>query len=299
MVSSYIAWYLFLAGVGGGAFLVGTSIDLTLRFGGGEWFERTSAITDVGLFVGPVLVGVSAFFLFLDLGAPEQAFRLFISPSGSLISWGSWAITLFCVCASAALFSGFAAHNNTWRMMEFVFSIAATVLAAFVVLYAGIFLSLYSSVPFLHTPFIPCLFVVSALATGVALLILIGFFRSTRTDILEGINCLTKFDIALIVVEIAIVVALIVYSLAHNDLSAQSAMLLFDSNNMLFWLGVVMCGLIIPLLADFVCLKKSSLILFGISAACALIGGLCLRFALLTVAQRFDLVTMCALAFYL
>lgn len=75
MVSIYIALYLFLAGTGAGAFLIGAVVDMVLRFrprAAGGWFERVSAVTDAGLILGPVLVAVSALFLFLDLGVPDR-----------------------------------------------------------------------------------------------------------------------------------------------------------------------------------------------------------------------------------
>ncbi|WP_258773399.1 NrfD/PsrC family molybdoenzyme membrane anchor subunit, partial [Eggerthella lenta] len=45
-------------------------------------------------------------------------------------------------------------------------SICFALLALFVVLYAGVFLSLYPAVPFLNSPLVPIVFVASALATG-------------------------------------------------------------------------------------------------------------------------------------
>ena len=55
MVSIYIALYLFLAGTGAGAFLIGAVVDMVLRFrprAAGGWFARVSAVTDAGLILG-------------------------------------------------------------------------------------------------------------------------------------------------------------------------------------------------------------------------------------------------------
>ena len=100
MVSSYIAWYLFLAGAGGGAFLLGSFVDFALRVSNRSWLRGASAVTDAGLLAGPVLVALGTVFLALDLGAPDQAFRLFLTPSGSLLSAGAWALALFCATRS-------------------------------------------------------------------------------------------------------------------------------------------------------------------------------------------------------
>ena len=109
MVSIYIALYLFLAGTGAGAFLIGAIVDMVLRFrprAAGGWFARVSAVTDAGLILGPVLVAVSALFLFLDLGVPDRVFHLFLASTSSLLSMGAWAILVFCVMATLALVLG-------------------------------------------------------------------------------------------------------------------------------------------------------------------------------------------------
>ncbi|MFQ8867694.1 MAG: polysulfide reductase, partial [Eggerthella lenta] len=65
MVSSYIAWYLFLAGAGGGAFLLGSFVDFALRVSNRSWLRGASAVTDAGLLAGPVLVALGTVFLTL------------------------------------------------------------------------------------------------------------------------------------------------------------------------------------------------------------------------------------------
>lgn len=182
MVSIYIALYLFLAGTGAGAFLIGAVVDMVLRFrprAAGGWFERVSAVTDAGLILGPVLVAVSALFLFLDLGVPDRVFHLFLASTSSLLSMGAWAILVFCVMATLALVLGSLADGEgdgyeyelapgkvVLRVCEFACSLVAMGMALFVVVYSGIFLAMYPSLPFLHTGWVPVLFVASALACG-------------------------------------------------------------------------------------------------------------------------------------
>lgn len=300
MVSSYIAWYLFLAGAGGGAFLIGSFVDLTLRFRDSSWLRRVSAVTDAGLLAGPVLVALSAVFLTLDLGVPDQAFRLFLAPTGSLISVGAWSLALFCLAAFGAFALGFADGGPAVQVVETALSIAGALLALFVVVYAGVFLSLYPAVPFLHTPLVPLLFVASALATGMAALIVIGFFRAVRDGVAEGLDSMLKLDMALVAVEALVIVAFVVLSLVGDQTAAQSASeLLSGRSSMLFWLGVVMAGLVVPLSVDAVCLRFPRSTLLAVGAASTLVGGACLRFALLMAAERFSLVDMSALVFWL
>lgn len=300
MVSSYIAWYLFLAGAGGGAFLLGSFVDFVLRFSDRPWFERASSVTDAGLYVGPVLVALSAVFLTLDLGAPEQAFRLFFFPTGSLLSMGAWSIALFCITAVGALVCGTMDGAPFAQVTETALSIIATLSAAFVVVYAGVFLSLYPSVPFLNTAFVPVLFIASALATGAAVLIVIGFFRSVRAEVLDGLDSLLRLDMVLIVLEAVAIAAFVAVSFLAGDPAAQSASAMVSGEySMLFWFGVVVAGLVVPLSVDAVCLRLPQATLLFVGAASTLVGGVCLRFVLLLAAQRFSLVVMGALTYWM
>ena len=270
MVSSYIAWYLFLAGAGGGAFLLGSFVDFALRVSNRSWLRGASAVTDAGLLAGPVLVALGTVFLALDLGAPDQAFRLFLTPSGSLLSAGAWALALFCATAFAAFLMGFADDGPGLRVAETVVSVFAALLALFVVLYAGVFLSLYPAVPFLNSPLVPVVFVASALATGAAVLTIIA------------------------------IAAFIIVSLMGDEAAAHSAAELLSGHSaMLFWLGVVLAGIVVPLSVDVECLRSPNPSLFVVGAASTLLGGICLRFSLLVAAERFCLVDMSLLSFWM
>lgn len=300
MVSSYIAWYLFFAGAGGGAFLLGSFVDFALRVSDRPWLRYASSVTDAGLLAGPVLVALGAVFLTLDLGAPDQAFRLFFTPSGSLLSAGAWSIALFCLAAFGAFLLGFVDGGSGVRVVEAALSVVAALLAVFVVGYAGVFLSLYPAVPFLNTPLVPVLFVASALATGAAALTVIGFFRSMGDEVAEGLDSLLRLDMALVAVEALAVAGFVAVSLLGDPEAARSArQLLSGSSSMLFWLGVVVAGLVIPLSVDAVCLRAPNPVVLAVGAAGTLVGGACLRFALLMAAQRFCLAGMGVLAFWM
>lgn len=299
MVSSYIAWYLFLAGAGSGAYLIGSLVDFALRFSDRAWFRRASSVTDAGLVAGPVLVVLGAVFLTLDLGAPEQAFRLFLSPSGSLLSLGAWAIALFCIVAVAAFAFGAAEESAGMRVAETAASVAAALLALFIMVYAGVFLSLYPAIPFLHTPLVPALFVASALATGAAALIVVGFFRSFHTGVVDGMDSLLRLDLVLVAVEAAVIVLFAATSLLGDAAVARAfAGMMTGECGVVFWIGVVGAGLVVPLSVDAVCLRFPEPSVLAVGAGSTLVGGACLRFALLMASQRYCLVDMSVLSFW-
>lgn len=165
-----------------------------------------------------VLVALGTVFLALDLGAPDQAFRLFLTPSGSLLSAGAWALALFCATAFAAFLMGFSDDGPGLRVAETVSVSSAALLALFVVLYAGVFLSLYPAVPFLNSPLVPIVFVASALATGAAVLTIIGFFRFSRDETIGGFASLLRLDAVLVAIEAIAIAAFIIVSLMATKL---------------------------------------------------------------------------------
>lgn len=315
MVSIYIALYLFLAGAGGGSFLLGSVVDLVLRFrpqAARGWFARVSPVTDAGLVLGPVLVVASAVFLVLDLGVPEKALYLFFVSNQSLLSMGAWAILLFAAAAFGALVLGYVAGDDgageevdpsarqvLLRVAELGCSLIATGFALFVVVYSGVFLALYPSLPFLHTPWIPVLFVASALATGLASLMVVAFFRQPVPGVAEGVRSLLGVDAVLIALETGALLVFLVVALTSGFPARDGALLLLTGPLApAFWGGVVVLGLVAPFSVDVVCRATPSLTAVALGAAGTLLGGLFLRVVLLMATQRFNLAFMSVLPFW-
>lgn len=312
-MSIYIALYLFLAGAGAGAFLVGAAVDMTLRFRPRwGWFARVSAVTDAGLVLGPALVAASALFLILDLGVPERTLYLFLVSTPSLLSLGAWAIVTFCVSSVLALVLGalagddeddfdheYASGRIVLRVCEFACSLIATGLALFVIVYSGVFLAMYPSLPFLHTAWIPVLFVASALACGLAALMVTAFFRQAVPDVPAALNALLPVDAVLVAVEAVALAAFLATSYASEPSVLAAAQLLTGGRLLpLFWIGVVALGLVVPFSVDVVCRRSPEPVAVALGAACTLVGGLCLRVALLMATERFNLAFMSALGFW-
>ena len=313
MVSAYIALYLFFAGTGAGAFLIGSTVDMALRLRPAlarGWFARVSVVTDAGLVLGPALVAASALFLVLDLGVPDRAYYLLLVSTPSLLSLGAWGITGFCLSAVLALVAGALAGDGeddfervagrvVLRVAEFACSVIATGLAVFVIGYSGVFLAMYPSLPFLHTAWIPVLFVVSALACGLASLMACAFFRQAVPGVSEAVESLLMVDAALVAVEAVMLGGFLASSLMSGGVQAEAAQLLVSGRLLfLFWMGVVVLGLVVPLSVDAVCRRESALLAIALGAACTLAGGFCLRVALLMATERFNLAFMSALGFW-
>lgn len=300
MASSYIAWYLFLAGAGGGAFVIGAFVDLALRFKDPACLARVSSVTDAGLVAGPALVALGSVFLVLDLGAPERAFAVFLSPVTSVLGFGAWPVAVFCFAAVGALVMGIVQDTRTGRAVEFVLQVVAMAAALCVIGYSGVFLSLWPAVPFLNTPFVPVLFTASALATGAAVLIVVGFCRQNRPEVEEGLGGLVMLDLMLVVVEAGVLAAFLLASAQAGDAVGASADALMTGRFAgAFWLGAVGLGLVAPFVVDVASRRSFDPLVLAIGSCCTLAGGICLRYVLLLAAVRFNLVGMTPLPFWL
>ena len=184
-------------------------------------------------------------------------------------------------------------------MGEFASSVVATGLALFVVMYAGVFLAMYPSLPFLHTFWVPVLFVASALACGLAALMVTAFFRQAMPEVAGAMDALLAVDAVLIAVEAVVLGVFLVDSFVAAGPSLAAAQLLVSGRLLpLFWFGVVFTGLVVPFSVDVVCRRLPAPMAVALGATCTLVGGLCLRIAMLMATERFNLAFMSALGFW-
>lgn len=299
MVSSFIAWYLFLAGMGAGAFFVSAVVDLTLRTKISSRLEALSSITDGGMLLGPAAVVLGSVFLICDLGAPERAFQVFFTPSTSILTIGSWCIALFLVTSILALLTSGIPDVPFVRITEVVVQCIACVAAVGIMVYSGIYLSIFATIPFLNNAFVPLIFVASALCTGVGLLLIYGFAISGEESIVMGLRSCVRLDTILLSTEIVLLTVLLLYEW-FSEQSTQASVLMLITGNLapLFWLGVVIVGLLVPLFCDLYFRTHSYSFTYAIGAGCSIMGGLCLRYTLLLATVRFSVIGMSPVTFW-
>ena len=299
MASAYIAWYLFFAGAGAGAFAIASVVDFALRLDPRPHLLKIAPITDIGMVLGPIMVAVGCVFLLLDLGDPSIAFNVFLRPL-SILGLGSWAIALFCLFAALSLAFGLMSHCRASKLIEPLSQFLAMVLSFVVILYSGVFYSLFPSVPFLNTPLVPALFTASAFSSGAGLLVVVGFFRQTCEGVLEGMNGLSAIDVAIVLVEVILLTALLARPalFPESDASLSSSALLFGGLSLLFWTGVIVVGCVVPLAVDLTCLAHPRPTVLCIGGISALVGGVCLRFCILMAASRFAIGFVAAQPFW-
>jgi polysulfide reductase chain C len=264
------AIYLFLGGLGAGAFLVAATVELT-----GERYRHEFCPTSlVGSTISGPTVALGALILIFDLGAgktePWRIFYLFTHFS-SVMTWGIWILSFF---IPIAFLYGFLelmdAFPKAWAWITVKFRflerlsvrrakrIAAAVGSVFAVatgVYTGALISavgpgvpLWSADlwPGISIPLMPILFFVSALSTGMGLTVDLAA-TVALPEVQRRFNALPVIHVVTIGLE-AILVGLLLYS--ANSLGGAGAMsvdvIVAGHMRTAFWIGFVAIGLAFP-----------------------------------------------------
>jgi polysulfide reductase chain C len=262
-----IAAYLFLAGVGGGAYLAGVIADFA---GGEDW----TLVSRIGVFLGVPCVLLGTLFLLADLGKPFNAWRVWMKPGTSWIARGTIIIVLFMVCAAiqTAFWIGpFSGIENAHGPI----AVLGAVFAFLTVIYTGLLLGYSQPISLWRTALLPVLFFVSAVSTGVMAIVLIGhFFEVAGTQL----ALLANIDAGILVFEMFILIVFLYNAYRTIESRFSAKRILAGAVAPAFWLGVVVCGLLVPFFLELV---SGESIAAGLAAVLGLFGGLCLRYSVL------------------
>ncbi len=307
--------YLFVAGLSAGAF----AISSFATYLGGPHFRR---VAQIGALIAPWPVMLGVGLLVLDLGRPLAFWHLFLTVQyTSPMSIGTWLLTVFVLLSLvyAALWVPAPldnllrlptrredlSHFTLWmplapsflRRLRAIVAALGFPLSLGVGIYTGILLGAIPSRPFWNTPMVAQLFLFSAMSTGTAaVLILTALIGSRRHDELEGERrLLISTDMVLIVLEIFMLIPFLLHHALSTWSSATSISLILGGEYTLpFWLGVILLGILLPLVIEGyelfpVILKEGaarySLALSATSGVLVLVGGFILRFVFVYAGQ--------------
>lgn len=266
--------YLFAAGVAGGGYFAAFLANL---FTGGKY----RGLVQIATWIGLPLVLVGVLLLVVDLGNQLRAWHLFlrfdlISP----MSLGSWILLLWSILAVilialwfAELFEPAEEPADIFARIAFwlrpLLPITGTlawiefVLSVLLIAYTGVLLS-NTNVGLWSTVFLPVLFVVSAVSTGLAATLLV--------TILLGREVPARFGQAGAVLEVLEVLALIAFLVA-----VPAGILISGPLSLWFWIGVIAIGMLVPIALELLTWKTSPKLMALAMTICVLIGGVVLR----------------------
>ncbi|MDP6549314.1 MAG: polysulfide reductase NrfD [Dehalococcoidia bacterium] len=287
-----IALYLFLAGGACGAYVTGVAA---------EFASRTTAwdpVVKIGVTIGAPLVAFSTIFLVLDLGRPFGFVRAASHPRTSWISRGVFILSAFIIVGLVhlALVWTDAVSEGVLRGI----GVAGGTLAVITMVYTGLLLGSARAVPFWSTPALPMLFLVSALSAGMmSVTLILSVYMVVANKVVAVESQLLKADIVLLVIEAFVVFSYLYLVRASLAAKASVDSLLRGDLSLIFWVGFVVLGLLIPLSTELALLdtleeasqeERMAVALLGLIPGLA--GGYILRHLVMSAAIRGPLVVI-------
>ena len=291
----YVVLYFFIGGLIAGCYAIASALDAM-----GDRRDREAVRLGYTIAFPGVLV--CAALLIVDLGRPERFWHMVIKshyfPEPILKYWspisiGSWVLSVFGAFAFVSFIrvlveSGRVRWGPVVRLADRLRRLPRPVLVAWSILGAffGLFLAGYTGVlmvgtvkPVWHNA-VPLggLFLASAVSGSYALLILLLARRGRgRTD--PTVTKLEGADRWALGIEVALLLLVLV------PLGALARPIVTGGFGALFWVGVVLVGLIAPAVLDLRTRRTHGRQQLVLRAALILVGGLVLRFVIVMAPQ--------------
>jgi formate-dependent nitrite reductase membrane component NrfD len=264
-----------------------------------DWSEGMGAMIGVAMFLGGVAGGLYLTALYFNnvwgmlvawifamgmglfdmahLSKPMRFFRIAARPGSSWISRGFIFVILFIGAAGLQLLINLLTGNPSEpSAAEMFFRVVAGILGFGVAIYSGFVIGVVNGVKFWNSGIMPLIYVLAGLAGGAAVMLAIGSF----TGLSSFSSIQTFVRIALIAYAVAIALHLWVSAYSSPTAKHSAAELVKGELAGIFWVIVVLVGIVVPLVFTFVGNENSS-VLYILSAVMVLIGSLALRYCIL------------------
>lgn len=293
-----VVLYLFFAGLSAGAFCFAVLASRRPD-------ESFQVCSRAAAFLAPLSVAFGLSMLILDLGYKIRFwFTMTAFNIASPMSLGVWLLILFSVIATLyALFwipdvvreripvIGRWPLWSQQRVRDALGWVGVPV-ALLVAIYTGVLLST-TSIPLWRNPALPALFCFSSMDTGFAggVLMALLFSPGKRREIVAGPFPWLRESYRILL--LAYLLAAVVYLLLFFVPAARKEVvfpLITGGNGLVWWLGVVGVGMVLPLILDLTKAKASPSTVFVVLGA-PLAGGFLLRLVLVFAGQEHVIAT--------
>lgn len=288
-----IVIYLFLGGISAGAMVISGLANYIGRQ------QRFTHLARIGAWVAPFPVLLGTGLLVFDLGRPFHFWKLFTALEPESPMWiGTWLLGAFLAVSLPYMNLFLPERRRVWRpvrvaLWKNVLAAAGLPIGIGVGIYTGVLLGAVPARPFWNTPMVAQLFLFSGLSTGAALLVLLQGRLEAVPD--EDRRLLLSADIVFIVLELFIILPYVIHGALSTLAARQSLGLIFTGPlAWAFWLGVVLLGLLVPLLTDALTVAPTLAgdrplgahrLVESMAAALVLVGGFLLRYVFVRAGQ--------------
>lgn len=208
--------------------------------GGGLYLVALYFNSAWGLFIGWLMVvGIKGGLHMAHLGQPSRFWRLILKPGSSWLARGLVFVVLFGLFGVLQLVSFYSMPGTGW---EILFKTVAGILALLVAAYSGFVMNCINGIPFWNSPLLPLLFIFFGIIGGLAFIMLIGLLVHDTTLIAAlGLT-------PVLVIAALFLIALYLWTAAYMGPAAKRSVMELLQGRMspCFWVGVILCGAVIP-----------------------------------------------------
>ncbi|MFQ6033322.1 MAG: NrfD/PsrC family molybdoenzyme membrane anchor subunit, partial [Candidatus Bipolaricaulia bacterium] len=212
--------------------------------------KRYKPLGKVGVVLATVLLALAPLNLIIDLGRPARFWHLFpyLNPA-SPVTWGSFLLTLYPI--NSMIYGYFMYKGNERRTK--LFGLIGIPLAVAVHGYTGFILALSKARALWNTAVMPILFLVSAMVSGIALMIIViaikdRFFSKERRVGEEMVINLGKILAGAILADLFLIFSDVLVLLTADTEAREAAMLILSLDFSPLFLGVeLFLGSLVPL----------------------------------------------------
>ena len=292
----YVILYFFLGGLAAGSYFIATMLALT-----GDARDRETI--RLGYMLAFPLVVACGILLVIDLGVPLRFWHMLSQserPPLPIFKWwspmslGSWVLMAFSLFSFVS-FVGVLVETGrvrwspvvrfdrwaraTPRPLAVAWAVVGTFFGFFLAGYTGVLLT-GTSIPVWHNArLLGGIFLASAASTSYALLILL-LLRRGRTHGEPPVAKLAAADKMMIGLELFLIVVMLIV------LGGVAQPFTSGGFGILFWLGVIVIGLLVPLALQLIPqLRWDARRRAVVASMCVLAGGLILRFVIVMAPQ--------------
>jgi protein NrfD len=282
-----IPLYLFLGGMAAGILAIAA-----LYFIRGREKDYRTAVR-MTPFLAPILLVFGLIVLFVDLRHKLFFWQLYVNIRlQSPMSWGAWVLMvitpvsfIWCALHIKDIFPRWDWRFKWLNDLEIFFNKYKKVLAWVMLLYAiilgiytGILLSAFNARPLWNTSILGPLFLASGLSAGAATTLLLSKNKEERKQF-------ARIDLVLIGIELFLIIHMFMGFLASTQVQIEAAHLFLGGPyTVSFWIFVVILGMLIPALLEFMELGKYHIPVI-LPAVLVIFGSFMLRFIIVYAGQ--------------
>jgi formate-dependent nitrite reductase membrane component NrfD len=286
------------------------SASVLLRGGGGGFAGAHVEIARYGAFLAPIPLIVGCLALIFELGTFEAGYwfrwiNLYKVINLSPMSIGTWLLTVF--IGVSVLYAYTFVPNAPFLgerrdLLRKALAWVSVPLGIATAVYTGILLGAMPARPFWNSPILALLFLLSSISTGVAVILLArAILHRTQSEEAEQARresdyLLTATDVMLIGFELMVIFLFLMYAQLTIGNVKEAVAVILPGGDLaaLFWIGVVLIGLLIPALIELYYVVPKLLYHRGYDAprvmdivvsGAVLAGGFLLRYVVLVAGQ--------------